>query len=317
MNIPEDLKKAINKLIENNKTNVMIENAQSISNKYRNNDGQGKRLLTQKDEAVSYVVSRMPATYASVYAAFKSVKENYKEELTTLLDIGAGTGAATWAIDELQQIENIKCLERELNMIKIGKQLMLNTKLSKAEWEQYDILQDDIKEQADIIVSSYMLNEISENRKEEVIQKLWEATNKLLLIIEPGTPAGFKNILKVREKLLQNGGYIVAPCGHQGKCTITENDWCAFYARVERSSIHKQAKKGELGYEDEKFSYIAFSKKLVKNNNIRILRHPQINKGYVKVKICTEEGIQQKVYSKKDGELYKKIKKLKAGEIIP
>lgn len=58
-------------------------------------------------------------------------------------------------------------------------------------------------------------------------------------------------------------------------------------------------KKGELGYEDEKFSYIAFSKMLVENKGERILRHPQINSGYVKVKVCGADGIQEKTYSKK------------------
>ena len=42
----------------------------------------------------------------------------------------------------------------------------------------------------------------------------------------------------------------------------------------------------------------------------------KINSGFVKVKLCTAEGIQEKTYSKKDGEIYKKTKKLDAGEKI-
>ena len=76
-------------------------------------------------------------------------------------------------------------------------------------------------------------------------------------------------------------------------------------------------KDGELGYEDEKFSYIVVSKEKLQNNKIsRILRHPQINTGFVKVKICTENGIEEKTISKKMGEIYKKVKKLDAGDII-
>ena len=316
MDIPYELKKSVDELIEKNKTNRIIENAQTISNKYRDNDGKGKRLLTEQDEAISYAISRMPATYAAVYSAVQHTIENYNEDLETLFDIGAGTGAATWAINELIPIKQAKCLERENNMINIGKQLMNNTELDGVEWKQYDILQDEIEEKADIVITSYMINELHENEKENTIQKLWNVTNKLLIIIEPGTPAGFRNILKVRENLLKNGGYIVAPCSHQGKCKIGEDDWCAFYTRVARSAIHRQAKNGELGYEDEKFSYIAFSKEPVEKKGTRVLRHPQIYKGYVNVKLCTEDGIQDKVYSKKDGELYKKIRKLDAGDKI-
>ena len=316
MDIPEELKDAIKELLAKNKTNEIIENAQIISNRYRNNDGKGRRLLTKQNEAISYAISRMPATYSAVYSAVYQTIENYNENLETLLDIGAGTGAVTWAVNELLEITEGKCLERENNMINIGKQLMRNTKMSKVKWEQFDVLQNDIVEKADIVITSYMINELPENEKETVIKKMWNATNKLLIIIEPGTPAGFNNILKVREKLLNNGGYIIAPCSHQGECKIPKDDWCAFYTRVFRSTIHKQAKKGELGYEDEKFSYIAFSKVPIKINGDRILRHPQIYKGYVNVKLCTKDGIQERKYSKKDGEIYKKVRKLDAGEKI-
>ena len=316
MDIPEELKRAIEELLLKNKTNEIIENAQIISTRYRNNDGKGKRLLTEQNEAISYAISRMPATYSAVNSVVSQTIENYDESLQTLFDIGAGTGAATWAVNDLVEITEAKCFERENNMINIGKQLMSNTKLSKVKWEQFDILQDDIIEKADIVITSYMINELPENEKEIVIEKLWKVTNKMLIIIEPGTPAGFNNILKIRERLLKSGGYIVAPCSHQEECKISKGDWCAFYTRVFRSAIHKQAKRGELGYEDEKFSYIAFSKIPVKINGSRILRHPQIYKGYVNVKLCTENGIQEKKYSKKDGDIYKRVRKLNAGEKI-
>ena len=80
--------------------------------------------------------------------------------------------------------------------------------------------------------------------------------------------------------------------------------------------MQKQAKRGEVGYEDEKFSYIAFSKTPIKRSEAVILRHPQINSGYVKVKLCTQNGIEEKTYSKKDKELYKRIKKIGAGDTI-
>ena len=316
MDIPEGLKDSINRLLSENKVSNIIENAQTISNRYRKNDGKGKRLLTNESEAVSYVISRMPATYAAVYSVFKQILANYNEKMTSLLDVGAGTGAGTWAVNEIENMSQITCLEREKSMIDIGRKLMKDTILDNAKWKSYNILQDEIAEKADIVLTSYMINELPEQKRENAVLKLWQATNKLMVVIEPGTPEGFKNILNIRNLIKEQGGYIVAPCCCNGECPIKENDWCAFYARVARSSIHRQAKGGNLGYEDEKFSYIAFSKTPVEITGERILRHPQINSGFVKVKLCTAEGIQEKTYSKKDGEIYKKIKKLDAGEKI-
>lgn len=316
MDIPEELKDSINRLLSENKASNIIENAQTISNRYRKNDGKGKRLLTNESEAVSYVISRMPATYAAVYSVFKQILVNYDEKITSLLDVGAGTGAGTWAVNEIENMSQITCLEREKSMSNIGKKLMKNTALDNVQWKSYDILQDEIVEKADIVLTSYMINELPEQEREKAVLKLWQATNKLMVVIEPGTPEGFKNILNIRNLIKEQGGYIVAPCCCNGECPIKENDWCAFYARVARSSIHRQAKGGNLGYEDEKFSYIAFSKTPVEITGERILRHPQINSGFVKVKLCTADGIQEKTYSKKDGKIYKKTKKLDAGEKI-
>ena len=316
MDIPEGLKDSINRLLSENKVSNIIENAQTISNRYRKNDGKGKRLLTNESEAVSYVISRMPATYAAVYSVFKQILVNYNEKMTSLLDVGAGTGTGTWAVNEIENMSQITCLEREKSMSNIGKKLMKNTALDNVQWKSYNILQDEIAEKADIVLTSYMINELPEQKRENAVLKLWQATNKLMVVIEPGTPEGFKNILNIRNLIKEQGGYIVAPCCCNGECPIKENDWCAFYARVARSSIHRQAKGGNLGYEDEKFSYIAFSKTPVEITGERILRHPQINSGFVKVKLCTADGIQEKTYSKKDGEIYKKIKKLDAGEKI-
>lgn len=311
MEIPQDLKQEIEKITMGEHSEI-IEKSQIISKKYRENDGKGKRLVTKNKEAIAYAISRMPATYVAVYSALSHTLENYKSEISTALDIGAGTGSATWAINELLNVKQITCLEREIEMQKIGKGLMKNH-LANTTWKSFDLKDDEIQEKADLIVASYMINELSEDDRERAIEKMWNATNGLLLIIEPGTPEGFNHILEAREQLLKQGANIVAPCTHNKKCLISQEDWCAFYARVSRSGIQRQAKRGELGYEDEKFSYIAFSREPVQMANNRILRHPQINSGYVKVKLCTSEGIQEKIFSKKDGEIYKKARKLDAG----
>lgn len=314
VDIPEELKENIDKLLKENQIHKILEDAQTVSNRYRNNDGKGKKLLTKESEAVSYAISRMPATYAAVSSVLEQTLDNYNEDLTSVIDVGAGTGAVVWAVNDVATSNAIKCFEREESMINIGKKLMKNTDLNDVRWKRFDILQDEIQEKADLVITSYMINELPKGDREKAVEKLWNATNKLLIIIEPGTPAGFANILEIRRNLLKAGGHIVAPCCCLHECPIPKDDWCAFYARVARSSVHRHAKNGALGYEDEKFSYIAFSKVPVNNSGERILRHPQINSGYVNVKVCSANGIEEKTYSKKDKEIYKKVRKMDAGQ---
>lgn len=314
MDIPQELKEAVEKISVIDRAKI-IEQSQSISKKYRENDGKGKKLVTTSSEATAYAISRMAATYCAVYSALAECLKKYKGEIETVLDIGAGTGAATWAITNLIEVNKATCLEREKEMRKVGSQLM-KEELANVEWKEFDLNKDEIEENADLVVTSYVINELSEEDRKKAITKMWNATNGILVIIEPGTPEGFRHILEARDMLLEKGANIVAPCSHNGKCPISKDDWCSFYVRVARSGIHRQAKKGELGYEDEKFSYIALSKTPIDMYQPRILRHPQINSGYVKVKLCTQDGILEKTYSKKDKDIYKKIRKLDAGSTI-
>lgn len=314
MDIPQELKNQIDKISINQHLKI-IEESKSISNRYRENDSRGTKLVKKHTEALAYAISRMPATYCAVYKALSFTLKNYNYTIKSFLDIGAGTGAATWAVANLLDLEKILCLEREQEMRKIGNKLM-QQHIPIAEWINFDLTQNEIQENADLVIASYIINELNEQDRKNSILKMWNATNGILLILEPGTPKGFSHILEVRKLLLEQGANIIGPCTHTQECHISKDDWCSFYARVPRSKLHKQAKNGELGYEDEKFSYIAFSKFPIKQNEAVILRHPQINSGYIKVKLCTKNGITEKVFSKKDKDIYKKVKKLNAGDII-
>lgn len=318
MGMPQELRAALESQLNDSYNLVNIDKqAKEISRRYRLNDNDGKRLVTQKDEAIAYALSRMPATYESVYATLSKTIENNEIEINTVLDVGAGTGAATWAIYEYLGNKDFCCLEREQAMIQTGKKLMTYSDyLQNVKWKEFDILRDEFNVKSDLVIVSYMINELPKSDLEKIILKLWNVTNKILLIIEPGTPKGFSNIKYIRSNLINQGGYIISPCPHENKCEIKENDWCQFTCRIQRSKTHKKLKDGQAPYEDEKFSYIAFSKGEVKKAPNRILRHPIINKGYSEFKICTEDGIKDVRLSKKDGELYKKARKQSSGDIL-
>lgn len=318
MNLPDELDQIIQNKIANNKSfEALSSNAKSISERYRNNANSGTRLLTKSDEAIAYSLARMPATYGAVYTALSSALENADSSINTVFDIGAGTGAGTWAAYEMLGNKNFVCYEREDAMIEIGEKIMSHQKdLSSAEWQKFDIVNDIFSKKCDLSIVSYMINELPKEHVLEVISKIWSATNEVMLIVEPGTPTAFENIKTIRQHLIDNGGFIVSPCTHQNKCEIAADDWCAFSCRVQRAKLHKMLKEGDAPFEDEKFSYIAFSKKPVHCAEARILRHPIINKGYSEFKVCTPDGIKNIKLSKKDGEKYKISKKKSAGDTL-
>ncbi len=318
MAISNELMNALEDLLEPSFNFKCIdEKAKEISKKYRANDNDGKRLVTKSNEAIAYALSRMPATYESVTKCMQYIFEKNEFNINTVLDVGAGTGAATWAIYNFLQNKKFLCLEREPEMINIGKKLMDDSELSKNTiWKPFDIIENNIDGKFDLVIVSYMINELPKDKIDIAIEKLWNATNEVLIVLEPGTPKGFSNIIKIRNILLESKGNIIAPCTHQNKCQIQDSDWCQFTCRVQRSKVHKKLKDGSCPYEDEKFSYIAVSKKKCVKSNNRILRHPTINKGFSEFKVCNVDGIKNIRLSKKDGSLYKEAKKKSSGDSL-
>ncbi len=323
MELPISLKEKINRKVEGKKQTELLEISKGISEKYINKSGKGNRLLTSDDEALVYSIVRMPATYGAVVSSLKWTLENFEDDIESLLDVGAGTGAASWGVSKvLNKNIQITCLEREESMINLGREYMKseNDSLANATWIKRDIATDEINEKADLVLSSYMLNELSDENRIQSVQKLWNATNKLLLLIEPGTPESFKKMMKIREYLIEQNGKIIAPCIHNKNCEISNDDWCQFTSRISRSKLHKFLKGGDSPFEDEKFFYLAVVKNDAKisqisNDMSRVLRHPKIENGRVTLKLCTQYGIGDEVITRSDKEHFKKARKIESGDM--
>ncbi len=324
MELPNELKNIIEIELENINIKALQKTSEEISLKYRDEiQKKGKRLVTENIEAASYSAVRMPATYSSVYTALKNSLEIFNGDINSLLDVGAGTGAGSWAANELLNLKDIVCLEREDAMLNLGSKFMKkseNIVLKNAKWEKFDLLNSEIKYKADLVICSYVLNELNENDRLIALKNLWDATDKMLLIIEPGTPRGFNEIKENRSILKSYGANIIAPCPNIENCPMPENDWCHATCRVARTKIHKLLKNADVPYEDEKFSYIAVCKNiecksvLGSVNYARVLRHPKIESGKISLQICSKDGIGEKVVTKKDKDLFKIARKLKCGD---
>ena len=93
-----------------------------------------------------------------------------------------------------------------------------------------------------------------------------------------------------------------------------KDDWCHFAQRLERTSLHRSLKSGELGYEDEKFSYMVAAHQEVARVPARIIRHPLIGKGHIKLELCTPAGIVSETVTRSDKENFRLARHAKWGD---
>lgn len=317
MQLPTALQTAIQHVTGSLGLDQLIEAREELTKRYRH-PIQGSPFMTSDPQRQSYVISRMPATFAALQLALKAVTERGSLPIKSLLDLGAGPGTAMWAAcGHFPEIEAITLLEKDNALLSLGKQLAQgseNKAMQQADWLEKDLEQLSSLPLHDMVVMSYSIGEVNPNKMEGLLDLCFEAAKELLLIVEPGTPAGFKRIALIRDHLIKRGAYVIAPCPHQSPCPMKEGDWCHFSARVERTSLHKRLKGGSLGYEDEKFSYIAVAKTLIPLPGARILRQPIRHCGHTEIRLCTPNGVQNRIISKKMGPLYQEVRKADWGD---
>ncbi|AFK86391.1 MULTISPECIES: small ribosomal subunit Rsm22 family protein [Thermoanaerobacterium] len=319
MNIPTELLNGIEEEASKIPVNKLISLVSDISNRYRNTD---EKHILSYEEAIAYVSYRMPATFEAIYTVLKDVKDICGDDLKpkSILDVGAGPGTAIWAATSIwNDLDKITLLERNINMIKIGKKLSANSNnrsIKNSIWMEADLESLSELPKHDIVIASYSIGELNDDVHGEIIKKLWESANDMLIIIEPGTKIGFSNIKRALEILMPLGAHVIAPCPHDKECPIDFDDWCHFSSRVQRTNIHRKVKNGQLSYEDEKFSYICVSKSPCNMIKSRIIRHPQIRKGHIILDLCTKDGIKKVTVKKSDGDIYKKARNTKWGSIF-
>jgi ribosomal protein RSM22 (predicted rRNA methylase) len=291
--LPAELKAALDAKLHGLSRNDAAERAALISQTYR--DGGNSGAIKSETDALAYALARMPATYAAVTASLNALREITPHFApTSLLDVGAGPGTASWATAEaFSSLTEFTLLDANIALRALALDLSHDStrlrELTYQRGEARTVLA--ASDAADLVVASYVIAELSDTERSALAELMWAKTRDTLLIVEPGTPAGYARIIAARAQLIASGAHVAAPCPHDGSCPLSAPDWCHFTQRLPRLRAHKQIKGAERAFEDEKFSYVALTRAPVAQHPARVLAQPVVSKVEVSAKLCTTDGL--------------------------
>jgi ribosomal protein RSM22 (predicted rRNA methylase) len=322
--LPPDLKAGLARLTEGVSRKAIAERAAAQSRHYR--AGRGSHWITTADDVLAYAFARLPATYAAAAAVFNAMREMLPAfQPRGMLDVGAGPGTAAFAaVQAFETLDNIRLIDANAELRKLALTLMAEadseTLRQAADARSYQhgnalTLLNETKP-ADLVVASYAVGEIADSELPRFAQLLWAATAGALVIIEPGTPAGYGRILRMRSELIAVGAHMGAPCPHERECPLRPPDWCHFAQRLPRSRDHLHIKGAEVPFEDEKFSYVVLSRCKPQSIDARILAPPKITKSAVTAKLCTDGGVVTDIAPRRDPDAYRRRKSWRWGDSV-
>ena len=295
----------------------------SLMQVYRSGAPPAAPVLRDPTTAAAYAAYRMPATHAAVSRALRHATDlDPALDVRSVVDVGGGTGAATWAVAEaFPGLERATVLDGSADALALGRRIGEHGPdvVATATWSRVLLSAPNVAlPQADLAVVSYLLGELPEALHAPVVDALTGCA-QLALVVEPGTPRGYAAVLAARSRLTAAGWHLLAPCPQDGACPVAGgSNWCHFAVRLDRSALHRRLKGGARGHEDEKFSYVLASRAPVTAAEGRVLRHPLTRKGLVQLEVCRSDGSSGRVVvTRRSGDAYRSARDLAWGDAVP
>lgn len=319
MELPAVLRQAVDQALEGVALAELSRAAERLSQRYRGEVRDGRLHLSDDLAARAYMATRLPATYAAIRASLAAVaalRPGFAPR--SLLDLGAGPGSALWAVaDAWPGLDEALLIEGSAAIRRWGQRLAEGLP-QRVAWREADLAGrlPDLPE-SDLVTLCYVLDELAPEAREGLVLRLWAATRDTLLLVEPGTPAGWQRILAARAALLAAGARLLAPCPHAAPCPLPPPDWCHFARRVARSRLHRQAKGGAVPWEDEKFLYLAATRQAVPAAPARLIAPPRASSGQILLKLCRPDGTAgERRITRREGAPYKQARRLDWGDSL-
>lgn len=317
------LREAVEHLIDGFPVASLRAPAERLTAAYRRG-GSGVAMRTEVDH-LAYAAVRLPATFAATQAVLAELRQRAPDvDPRSLLDLGAGPATALWsAWATWPHLERATHVDHDPAMAHLAERLLAGTPVARqvrSAWAALDLTAPAARDRMrklgghDLVLLGYVLGEVPEAQRDSVIDAAWEAATGALVIIEPGTPAGAAVVIAARSRLLAHGAAVAAPCPHGDTCPLPDDDWCHFGVRLNRSSSQRRIKRGVLGYEDEKYSYVAVTRGTAAPCGARVLRRPRIEKGHVTLHLCDREGIGRTVAARREGDRFRAARKVAWGD---
>lgn len=318
--LPDDLRAAIDDVVAGRAPGSIGQASGRLSDAYRARRPSSSAVVAA-DDVSAYLLTRLPATYAAIARVLAEVNARTDFAPRSLLDAGAGPGTASWAAaEQFEGVAEIVMLDENRRFLDVAGRLAAQSAtaaLASATTVSGNLMSPLSADRLfDLVLAGYALTELGDAEIVPAAMALWQRCGGLLAIVEPGRPRDYARLMAVRAALLEAGAQMVAPCPHEAACPLPGGDWCHFSVRLPRSRAHRQAKGASLGYEDEKFSYLAVARQGVATQLpvARVIRPPVVRKFEVELALCAASGLDRAHILSREGGRFKAAKKLDWGD---
>ncbi|KAG0271002.1 37S ribosomal protein S22 [Linnemannia exigua] len=250
-------------------------------------------------ESIAYIAAMAPTTFSAIKNVLEEVKKRVPEmNPKTFLDFGTGPGTAIWAANEVWDTPlKYTGVDTSMAMLETAEEILDNlstngTPIPHVAFKPF-MSHGSKAAKYDVVMSAFALSELTTPAlRKSTLDHLWNSTNDMLILIDRGTPSGFRILAEAREQILgldldriqhkpkydaygelipeeapvkPEPAHVVAPCPHDKVCPMYESlardsQWCHFSQKVQRPDFLRKTKHSKDNYEDAKYTYVVLRK---------------------------------------------------------
>lgn len=169
---------------------------------------------------VAYLSYYFPLNYLRAQAVISEANRiKFFNGIDSLIDFGSGLGSASL---DISQVSRHYYIERSTLAQGLHKKIYesnFSSRPTPPSWGNHlpvSMVKDSL------VIFSYSLTELQDLPE-------WAESAQALMILEPATQNDGRKLMSLRQKLIDLGFSIWAPCTHQGACpllTQSKSDWC-------------------------------------------------------------------------------------------
>jgi ribosomal protein RSM22 (predicted rRNA methylase) len=273
----------------------------------------------------AYLAYFLPSYITKIHAPLKELARHpenpLQKEKLRVLDIGSGPGSALLGVMEFFEHQEkrpwleLTALDQVAENLKEAEKLFLETRERFGISASFRAIQSGsegferlVRGSFEVIILSNVLNELYHQDEKRIAKRVDMLKNLMArhladggscIVIEPALRETSREMLEVRDGLLDQGIHIYAPCLFGGKCPALVNpkDWCHEDIPWDPPALVKEldALTG-LRKDSLKFSYLVLRKDKRSlldgrpEHAFRVVSEPLISKGKREYFLCGEQG---------------------------
>jgi len=273
----------------------------------------------------AYLAYFLPSNITKIHAPLRELARHPKnpllKEKLRVLDIGSGPGSALLGVMEFFEHQKqrpyleLTALDQVAENLKEAEKLFLELRERSNLSASFRAIQSGsmgfeglVRGSFEIIILSNVLNELYHHdekrisRRVDMLKSLMArhlADDGSCIVIEPALRETSREMLEVRDGLLEQGIHIYAPCLFGGKCPALLNpkDWCHEDIPWDPPALVAEldALTG-LRKDSLKFSYLVLRKDNLslsdgpRTHAFRVVSEPLVSKGKQEYFLCGEQG---------------------------